>query len=136
MASLAFSGQAAADEPLGRQRTRETKEDCPTTAPLPQPAQSVKTRYAAVPAYNHRTFRHLVGQHPVVRSKEPEMSISLNLDDEQSARLEERARKLGVDARELAKAAVNDLLARPADDFDRAAKFVLEKNRELYRRLS
>ena len=64
------------------------------------------------------------------------MSISLNLDEEQSARLEERARKLGVDARELAKAAVNDLLARPADDFDRAATFVLEKNRELYRRLS
>jgi len=43
---------------------------------------------------------------------------------------------LGVDARELAKAAVNDLLARPADDFDRAAKLVLEKNQELYRRLS
>lgn len=64
------------------------------------------------------------------------MSISLNLDDEQSARLEEHARKLGVDPRELAKAAVNDLLARPADDFDRAARYVLDKNQELYRRLS
>ena len=64
------------------------------------------------------------------------MSISINLDDEQSARLEDLARELGVDARELAKAAVNDLLARPADDFDRAAKFVLDKNRELYRLLS
>lgn len=64
------------------------------------------------------------------------MSISLNLDDEQSARLEERARELGVDPRELAKAAVNDLLSRSDDEFDRAAKSVLEKNRELYRRLS
>jgi hypothetical protein len=64
------------------------------------------------------------------------MSISVQLTDEQSARLQERARKLGVDARELAKAAVNDLLSRPADDFDRAARFVLDKNRELYRRLS
>jgi hypothetical protein len=64
------------------------------------------------------------------------MSISFNLNDEQSARLEARARDLGVDPRELAKAAVNDLLTRPADDFDRAANFVLEKNRELYRRLS
>jgi antitoxin FitA len=64
------------------------------------------------------------------------MSISLNLDDEQSTRLEERARQLGVDPRELAKAAVNDLLTRNDDDFDRAAQFVLEKNRELYRRLS
>jgi len=64
------------------------------------------------------------------------MSISLDFDDEQSARLEERAREPGVDARELAKAAVNDLLTRPAEDFDRAATFVLDKNRELYRRLS
>lgn len=64
------------------------------------------------------------------------MSISLNLDAEQSARLEERARALGVDPQELAKAAVNDLLSRPAEDFERAAKFVVEKNRELYRRLS
>ena len=64
------------------------------------------------------------------------MSISFNLDDEQSTRLEELARSLGVDARELAKAAINDLLTRPGDDFERAAKLVLEKNRELYRRLS
>jgi len=63
------------------------------------------------------------------------MSISLNLDDEQSKRLKQRAIELGVDPRDLAKAAVNDLLARPADDFDRAAKSVLDKNRELYRRL-
>ncbi len=72
----------------------------------------------------------------VGKSRNSEMSISFNLDDEQSARLEERARELGVDARELAKAAINDLLTRPDDDFDRAANFVLEKNRELYRRLS
>ena len=64
------------------------------------------------------------------------MSISLNFDDEQSKRLEERARQLGDDPCQPAKAAVDDLLTRPADDFDRAAKFVLEKNEELYRRLS
>lgn len=68
--------------------------------------------------------------------REFSMSISLDFDDEQSARLEKRARELGVDARELALAAVNDLLTRPVDDFDRAAQFVLEKNNELYRRLS
>ena len=64
------------------------------------------------------------------------MSISLELDGEQSERLAERARELGVDPRELAKAAVNDLLNRTGKDFDRAAEFVLDKNRELYRRLS
>ncbi len=64
------------------------------------------------------------------------MSMSLELNDEQAKRLEERARELGVDPRDLARAAVNDLLSRADDDFDRAAKLVLEKNRELYRRLS
>lgn len=63
------------------------------------------------------------------------MSITLNLDDEQSKLLEARAQELGVDARELAKTAVNDLHSRQADDFDRAAKAVLQKNRELYRQL-
>ena len=63
------------------------------------------------------------------------MSISLNLDDDQLKRLQERARELGVDPHDLAKAAVRDLLARPAEDFDRAAQSVLDKNRELYRRL-
>jgi antitoxin FitA len=64
------------------------------------------------------------------------MSISVELSEEQAQRLEQRARELGVDVRELAKAAVTDLLSHPADDFDRAAAFVLEKNRELYGRLS
>lgn len=64
------------------------------------------------------------------------MSISFELDDEQTKRLEARAQELGVDPRELARAAINDLLTRPAEDFDRAAKQILEKNRELYKRLS
>jgi antitoxin FitA len=63
------------------------------------------------------------------------MTISVELDDQQSLRLQERARELHVSPHDLAKAAVNDLLSRPADDFDRAARFVLEKNRELYQRL-
>ena len=64
------------------------------------------------------------------------MAISLQLDDEQSRRLLEVANELHVDPSELAKAAINDLISRPSDDFERAARHVLEKNRELYRRLS
>ena len=64
------------------------------------------------------------------------MPISLQLDEEQSRRLEEVARELKVDANELAKAAISDLVSRPADDFDRAVRYVLDKNRELYRRLA
>ena len=64
------------------------------------------------------------------------MSIVLQLDEEQSRRLEAKASELKVDPQELAKAAINDLVSRPAADFERAARFVLEKNQELYRRLS
>ena len=64
------------------------------------------------------------------------MSISLHLNDEQSRRLLELALELQVDPADLAKAAIQDLLSRPADDFDRPAQRVLEKNHELYRRLS
>ncbi len=67
------------------------------------------------------------------------MSISLQLTEEQSRRLEELARNLrnlNVDPNELAQAAINDLVSRPADDFERAVGYVLEKNRELYRRLA
>jgi hypothetical protein len=65
-----------------------------------------------------------------------DMSITVEPTEEQARRLEGRARELGVDARELVKAALTDLLFRPTDDFDRAAKFVLGKNRELHQRLS
>jgi predicted transcriptional regulator len=64
------------------------------------------------------------------------MSISFQLDDEQSRRLEEMARRLNVDPKELAQAAINDLVSRPADDFERSVEYVLEKNRELYRWLA
>lgn len=72
------------------------------------------------------------GPHVLIKT----MTISLTFDDEQSIRLEQCARELGVDPRELAKAAVNDLLTQPSQDFDRVACFVLEKNQDLYRRLS
>lgn len=64
------------------------------------------------------------------------MPITLELDDEQSQRLERVARELQVDANELARAALNDFVSHPADDFERAVTYVFEKNRELYRRLA
>jgi antitoxin FitA len=64
------------------------------------------------------------------------MSMTIQLDDEQSQRLADIARDLQVSTAELAKAVINDLISRQAADFERAARHVLEKNRELYRRLS
>ncbi len=64
------------------------------------------------------------------------MPISLNLPPEAERRLAEVAKRLNVPLNDLASAAVRDLVAQPAQDFEAVAKRVLEKNRELYRRLA
>lgn len=64
------------------------------------------------------------------------MRISIELPESQVDKLRGEAKRLGVRSEDLAAAAVVDLLNRQAADFDSAAKHVLEKNRELYQRLS
>ena len=64
------------------------------------------------------------------------MTLNLDLDKEQAQRLQEVARRLQVSVSDLAKAAINDLIAKPEGDFEDAATRVLKKNAELYRRLA
>ncbi len=64
------------------------------------------------------------------------MPLSLNLPTETERRLAEIAKRLNVPLNDLAAAAVRDLLAEPAEDFEAVARSVLNKNRELYRRLA
>jgi predicted transcriptional regulator len=64
------------------------------------------------------------------------MKILVEINDTQEEKLAEVARRLNVRPEELATAAVEDFLARAEADFQEAANRVLEKNRELYRRLS
>jgi hypothetical protein len=65
-----------------------------------------------------------------------EMKLAIELSDQQAERLREEAARLGVEPEQLALAAVADLIAAEGPDFDSAAQRVLEKNRELYRRLA
>jgi hypothetical protein len=64
------------------------------------------------------------------------MTLNLELDDQQAQRLREAAGRLNVSVNDLARAAINDLLAKPDNDFERAAARVLAKNAELYKRLA
>jgi hypothetical protein len=64
------------------------------------------------------------------------MKLSIDLNDSQADLLKRAATKLGVPVEELARAAVSDLLVADDGDFAEAANRVLEKNRELYERLS
>lgn len=54
----------------------------------------------------------------------------------QAERLQREADRLGITPTELAKAAVADLLSAHDADFAAVAERVLQKNRELYRRLA
>jgi hypothetical protein len=63
------------------------------------------------------------------------MKLSIDLNDVQIGLLRQAAAKLGVPVEDLARAAVSDLLVGD-DEFAAAARRVLEKNKELYKRLS
>ncbi|MFM8968423.1 MAG: DNA-binding protein [Vulcanococcus sp.] len=64
------------------------------------------------------------------------MTIAIDLNAHQQLALTEAAQRLQVSEAELAAAAVRDLVAQRAADFDLAAERVLEKNADLYRRLA
>jgi hypothetical protein len=64
------------------------------------------------------------------------MKLAFELPPAQAERLRNEAERLGVAPDELAKAALADLLAASDPDFEAAARRVLERNRELYRRLA
>ncbi|HKV13208.1 MAG TPA: DNA-binding protein [Thermoanaerobaculia bacterium] len=64
------------------------------------------------------------------------MTFIIALSAEKARRLEELAREAGVAPEELLLASVERWLSEPGEDFARAASCVLQKNRELYRRLA
>lgn len=64
------------------------------------------------------------------------MKLTIDLPPTQAERLRKEAERLGLAPEDLARAALADLLAAPADDFQAAAERVLRKNEELYRRLA
>ena len=64
------------------------------------------------------------------------MKIVFDLSQEEADLLTNAAHRLGVRPEELARAALTDLLGTDREEFQRAAEYVLNKNRELYQRLS
>lgn len=64
------------------------------------------------------------------------MHLQIDLNDDQGRRLTELAQEYGVAPERLAKSAIETMLAGGADDFRKAADEVLQKNHELYKRLS
>ena len=63
-------------------------------------------------------------------------SITISLPEELLRRLEQTTQRLEIAPEELVRASIEDLLAQPDVEFNRAVEYVLKKNAELYRRLA
>ncbi|MCS6806510.1 MAG: DNA-binding protein [Acidobacteriota bacterium] len=63
-------------------------------------------------------------------------TITITLSKDQSQQLQEIALRFQVAPEELVRASIEELLARPQEDFQKALEYVLRKNAEPYRRLA
>jgi len=63
-------------------------------------------------------------------------TLTLQLSDDTAQRLEVLAEKLGVSPEEIVQAGLAEQLSRLDNEYEQAADRVLQKNAELYRRLS
>ncbi len=63
-------------------------------------------------------------------------TITLTLRDERLHEIRALAQGTGMTPEEWLQSRIESMLLDPASDFERAAKYVLDKNQELYRRLA
>lgn len=64
------------------------------------------------------------------------MKITLDISNENFNMIETTAKELGVTPEQLMQSLLNDQITSTKEDFDHALHYVLEKNQELYDRLS
>ena len=64
------------------------------------------------------------------------MKIAVELSADEAELLSSTAVRLGVRPEELARATLTDAFGRDKEQFRKAAEYVLDKNRDLYRRLA
>lgn len=63
-------------------------------------------------------------------------TITVQIEEAKAQLLREKAKRYGLNPEQLLTASLEDLIGQPDNDFDEAARRVLSKNKELYRRLA
>ncbi len=63
-------------------------------------------------------------------------TITVTLSEDRLKKLQELAKQFRIAPEELLRVSVEELVTRPQADFQKALGYVLEKNKELYRRLA
>lgn len=64
------------------------------------------------------------------------VTITVTLSEDRLQKLKELAEQFRIAPEELLRVSVEELIARPQADFQKALAYVLEKNKELYKRLA
>jgi antitoxin FitA len=62
--------------------------------------------------------------------------LTISLSDEEMRRLEALGKREGLTVKQMVRLGIRDFIGQPDDSFRAAAKRVMGKNAELYRRLS
>lgn len=62
--------------------------------------------------------------------------LTVQIEDSKAEALRERAERYGLNTEQFLTASIEDLIGQPDPDFDEAARRVLSRNKELYRRLA
>jgi predicted DNA-binding protein len=63
-------------------------------------------------------------------------TVTVSLSDEEMRRLEELSKREGLTVEQMVRLGINDFIGQPDESFHTAAKRVMEKNADLYRRLA
>jgi predicted DNA-binding protein len=63
-------------------------------------------------------------------------TLTISLSDEEMRRLEALGKREGLTVEQMVRLGIHDFIGQPDDALHSAAKRVMEKNAELYRRLS
>ena len=64
------------------------------------------------------------------------VTITVTLSEDRLQKLEELAAQFHIAPEELVRVSVEELIARPQPDFQKALDYILRKNKELYKRLA
>ena len=63
-------------------------------------------------------------------------TVTVSLSDDEMRRLEELSKREGLTVEQMVRLDINDFIGQPDESFRTAAKRVMERNAELYKRLS
>lgn len=63
-------------------------------------------------------------------------TLTISLSDEEMQRMEVLGKREGLTVEQMVRLGIHDFIGQPDDSFHATAKRVMEKNAELYRRLS